>query len=89
MASTDDLARALVDRARDRGQAVVRCDATIPVDEVRARVRSLARDAGMPVRTAMIDDVLAVARVDAELWSDDTPTMRAKLAAPGAVGEVG
>ena len=89
MASVGELARALVARARDRGQAVVRCDDTIPTDEVRARIRSLARDDRMPVRTAMIDDVLVVARLDAQLWSDDTPTMRAKLTAPAAVGEVG
>lgn len=89
MASVDDLAQGLLARAIARGQAVVRCDASIPVEPVRARVRGLARDAGVTVRTGMVEDVLAVARSDAELWSDDTATMRAKLAAADAVGEVG
>lgn len=89
MASIDELAGALLAGAQARGQAVVRCDASIPVDELRAKVRTRARDAGLPVRTGMIDDVLAVARTDAELWTDDTSTMRAKLTAPEAVGEVG
>lgn len=89
MASADDLAHALFARAQAHGQAVVRCDASVSVDRVRARVRALARDAAVPVRTGMIGDVLAVARADAALWSDDTATMRTKLAAPDTVGEVG
>lgn len=89
MASADDLALALFERAHAHGQAVVRCDASVPVDRVRVRIRALARDAAVPIRTGMIDDVLAVARADASLWSDDTATMRTKLAAPDAVGEVG
>jgi hypothetical protein len=64
------------------------CDASIPVDQVRAKIRSLARDAAVSVRTGMVDDVLAVARADASLWTDDTATMRATLTAPDAVGEV-
>ncbi|MFJ4159796.1 hypothetical protein [Microbacterium testaceum] len=88
MASAVDLASRLLDRAVAHGQAVVRCDASTPSDDVREHVRALARAQGLRVRTGMLDDVLVVARADADLWNDDTPTMRAKLTAPAVVGEI-
>ncbi|WP_150955014.1 hypothetical protein [Microbacterium testaceum] len=88
MASADDLAAQLYVRAVARGQAVVRCDASTPVADIRESVRARAKADGIRVRTGMMQDVLVVARADADLWSDDTPTMRAKLTAPAAVGVV-
>ena len=61
METAHDLAHALFERAASHGQAVVRCDASIPVDQVRAKIRALARDAAVSVRTGMVDDVLWVA----------------------------
>lgn len=50
------------------------------VDQVRDELRRLARARDIHVRTAVLEDALVVvARVDAALWNDDTPTMRRKL----------
>jgi hypothetical protein len=46
------------------------------------RLRAKARQQHLRIRTAQMDDVVVVARLDAHLWTDDTATMRAKLSPP-------
>lgn len=89
MTTADDLAQALFARAQQEGQAVVRCGPETPDDDVRARVRALARAAGVKVRTGIVDGAVVVARTDAGLWTDDAATMRAKLAAPSEPDRIG
>jgi hypothetical protein len=36
----------------------------------------------MRIRTAQMDDVVVVARLDASVWHDDAATMRSKLTPP-------
>lgn len=50
--------------------------------DLRVELRAKAREQQMRIRTAQMDDVVVVARVDASLWDDSTATMRAKLAPP-------
>ena len=83
-----EIAEALLVRAVDCGQAVVRCDATTPVTELRATIRRLARQRGVRIRTGMVADVLAVVTLDAQLWHDSTADMRTKLSAPPEPGVV-
>jgi len=75
-------AEKLLDRAVQDEQAVMRCDPSTPIEAIRAEVRRLARERGIPIRTGMVGDVLAVVTTDARLWSEPASTMRAKLAAP-------
>ena len=63
----DRVAAELVDRAVERGQGVLRTDASTPVGELRAAVRAVARSRGTRVRTGMVDDVLAVSEMRSEL----------------------
>lgn len=49
--------------------------------EVRERVRRLALQEGVKIRTARLGDTVVVVRLDAQVWNDDTATMRRKLAA--------
>ena len=79
----------LMDRATERGQAVVRTDESTPLDELRASVRRLARERGIRVRTGMTGGVLAVALADAAIWDDSAAVMRVKLAAPAEPNIVG
>ncbi len=51
-------------------------------DDLRVELRAKAREQQMRIRTAQMEDVVVVARVDASLWDDDPATMRAKLAPP-------
>ena len=54
--------------------------ATEQIEQLRASLRRAGRDAGLKVRTATIDgSLVAVARLDAALWNDDTATMKKKL----------
>lgn len=78
----DGVVNELLDRAAVAGQAVVRLEGDAPVPELRSAIRSAARERGMSIRTAMLDDVLAVVRADAPLWTESTATMRDELAAP-------
>lgn len=64
-----------------RGQSARRV-ADPEADGLRAELRVLARAQRMRIRTARIDDVVVVARLDAQLWSDDAATMRTKLRPP-------
>ncbi len=63
------------------GQSARRVAAAV-ADDLRVELRAKAREQQMRIRTAQMDDVVVVARLDASLWNDDTATMRAKLAPP-------
>lgn len=82
--NVDAVAGLMLERAIGCECCVMRCDATTPVDEIRACIRQYARDRHIRIRTGMIDDVLAVARLDAALWTQPLPTMRERLTAPRA-----
>jgi hypothetical protein len=78
---TTDTAPAMLERCRRDGHAVRR----VPDDEeagaLRAAIRATARAVGLRIRTARIDDTVVVVRTDADIWTDDRATMRAKLTA--------
>lgn len=78
----DHVATELVDRAAERGHAVLRCNDTSPVDELRTAVRQISARRGVHIRTGMITDVLAVVLADADLWDEPVSVMRAKLPTP-------
>jgi hypothetical protein len=77
-----DIATQMVDRAVDSGQSVLRTDRTTPVADLRRAVRRAARSRGVRIRTGMVDDVLAVITIDADLWTRPAAEMRSRLAAP-------
>ncbi|MGT2426168.1 hypothetical protein [Amnibacterium kyonggiense] len=76
------LARELWSTARSHEQ----CARVVPDDglaaEVRRLVRRFAREDGVAVRTARMDDAVVAVRLDAAVWLEDAATMRRKLAAP-------
>jgi hypothetical protein len=78
----DDVATAAMVRVVDRGQVAMRTDASTPVRELRGAIRRIAREAGIGVRTGMLEDVLVIARVDAAPWDEPSRVMRDKLIAP-------
>lgn len=59
------------------------CALVVPDDgiarEVRERVRRLALADGIKVRTARLGDSVVIVRLDAQIWTEDTATMRRKL----------
>ncbi|MFJ7288472.1 hypothetical protein ACQXVK_03955 [Curtobacterium sp. AB451] len=83
------VAAELVDRADERGQGVLRTDASTPIGELRAAVRAVARSRGTRIRTGMVDDVLAVVTVGAALWQATVSEMRSELIAPALANTVG
>lgn len=64
------------------GQSARSLDVVGDVEELRAALRALGRDRHVHIRTALLDDVVVVARTDAQLWDDDTTVMRRKLTPP-------
>ena len=54
-------------------------DQQVVLVESRAVLRRRAREAGLRIRTARLDDTVVVVRTDARLWSEDAATMRRKL----------
>lgn len=75
-------ARELWEAARDGDQAVLRVPDDARAADVRARVRRLAAEGGVRIRTARMGDGVAVVRLDASVWHEDAATMRRKLAVP-------
>lgn len=73
-------ADAMLAECESVGQSARRVPAEA-ADDLRVELRAKAREQQMRIRTAQMDDVVVVARVDASLWNDDT-AMRAKLAPP-------
>jgi hypothetical protein len=63
------------------GQAARRVP-TAAADDLRVELRAKARQQQMRIRTAQMDDVVVVARLDASVWQDDAATMRSKLTPP-------
>lgn len=86
--NVDAVARLLLERAIGCECCVMRCDDTTPVDEIRDSSRQAARQRHVRIRTGMVDDVLAVARLDAALWTQPVPIMRQRLAAPAAANTI-
>jgi hypothetical protein len=76
---TDDLAAELLRRAVDDEQVAHRIHPEDDVDGIRRRVRQLARERGIRIRTGMVDGALIVIRVDARVWNEPEAVMRAKL----------
>ena len=74
------VARAMVDTATAEEQCVRRVPGDADAAAVRARVRTLARQRGLRIRTARLDDTVAVVRLDAAVWHQDAATMRRLLA---------
>jgi hypothetical protein len=70
----EHVAREMLSECVRDGQAVreVRSDGLV------RQIRQ-ARDVDLRIRTARIDDTVAVVRTDALIWHDDRATMRAKL----------
>jgi len=77
--SPAELARDLLERACADEQAVFRCDASTPVEDIRRLIREGARRSGIHIRTGMVDDTLVVIRADAALWNESTAVMKRKL----------
>ena len=77
--TAEELAGALWERARADEQAVRVVEDEDVAAEVRARVRRLASEEGVRIRTARMGDKVAVVRLDAAIWRQDAATMRAKL----------
>lgn len=79
---SDDVAVTMWLECLTIGQAARRVDpAASPA--LRDALRRAAREAGLRVRTAVLDDdVVVVARTDATPWDDDTVTMRRELTPP-------
>lgn len=80
--SAAEVARTMFEQACDEGQSARRVPDGAQADAVREELRRLGRDAGVRLRTARLDDLVVVARLDAAIWTDDTATMRSKLTPP-------
>lgn len=65
--------------AREHEQCAQQLPDDILAREVRQRVRRLAREDGIKIRTARMGDSVVVVRLDAQVWNQDVATMRRKL----------
>lgn len=77
--SGDDLARVLFERAVAAEQAVHRVRPQDDVPALRSQVRALAREAGVRIRTGVVDGALVVVRADAAVWHETAARMRVLL----------
>lgn len=75
------VAESMLAECESAGQSARRVPAG-SADDLRRELRARARHQQVRIRTARMDDVVVVARLDASLWQDDAATMRAKLAPP-------
>ncbi|MFI8634073.1 hypothetical protein ACIGEP_15925 [Microbacterium sp. NPDC077663] len=73
------LARTLLDIAIRDEQVAHRITADVDVPAVRGEIRRLARQEGVRIRTALMNDVLVVVRANAKVWTDTQEMMRHKL----------
>ena len=78
-----DLAAEMLEQCFSVGQSARRVADDTEAQDLRAALRRAARLRQLRIRTARIDDTVVLVRVDADLWTDDTATMRAKLTPPG------
>jgi hypothetical protein len=74
-----DLATRLFARAVREEQASHRLHTGEDAAAIRQHVRRLARDAGVRIRTGLVEDSVVVIRADAALWDESAAVMRAKL----------
>lgn len=79
VADTKRLASRLLEAARVHEQASHRIEAADDIESVRAQIRRSAREAGIRIRTGIVDGALVVVRADAALWHEPTSVMKAKL----------
>ncbi|QNE35225.1 hypothetical protein [Leifsonia shinshuensis] len=79
VSNTERLASRLLESARVHEQASHRIAPTDDIEAVRAQIRRSAREAGIRIRTGIVDGALVVVRADAALWHEPTSVMRAKL----------
>lgn len=77
---TDGIALAMWEEARRQEQSARRVPSDADAELIRARIRRLARDAGVPIRTARMDGTVVAVRVDAAVWRESAAVMRVKLA---------
>lgn len=77
--SSADVAERLFALASSREHAAYRITPDDSVPEIRSLIRRLAREQSVPIRTAVMGEVLAVVRKDASIWTDPVETMREKL----------
>lgn len=82
MTEEERIALALWQGARDEEQAARRLPPGVDAAGVRRRVRDLAREAGVRIRTSLMDDVVVAVPADVAISTDDQ-AMRAKLTPPG------
>ena len=75
----DQTAVEMLEECVRTGQAARRVGTNAAGEDIRHELRQLARTQQVRIRTALMNDVVVVARTDAALWSDDTATMRSKL----------
>ena len=78
-----DLTREMLEQCIRVGQSARRVTDDTEAKTLRATLRHAARLRQLRIRTARINDTVVLVRVDSELWTDDTATMRAKLTPPG------
>jgi hypothetical protein len=78
-AALDALAEQMFDETAEDGQSARRVVEDAEAQRLRTLLRDLGRARGVRLRTARIDQTVAVARLDAAVWQDDQATMRAKL----------
>ncbi len=76
---TDDVATALFEECAREGQAALTVPGEADADRIRERLRALATEHGIRIRTSWTDGAVLVIRLDAALWQQDAATRRAKL----------
>jgi|GEM_PF-1998758 len=81
---TNEVASQMLNECVAAGQSTCSVDPS-DVGALRAELRRLAKDMGLKVRTADLGDgLVAIVRVNAAIWNDDTATMRRKLGLVGS-----
>lgn len=73
------LAETMLAECERDGQSARSVDDDGDAQALRALLRLDTRDGPMRIRTARMDDIVVVVRTDADLWNEDTATMRRKL----------
>lgn len=77
-----DLAERMFESCARDQQCARRVPDDVEAEALRARLRVLAREQGLRIRTARIEDAVVVVLADADVWHEDAATMRRKLAPP-------
>lgn len=77
-----DLAAKMMAECAGDGQSARTVVADADAAALRQALRESARAGQIRIRTARMDTAVVVVRVDADLWNQDSATMRAKLTPP-------